>query len=799
MDSTKPKILVVDDETDLLRVLDKILTSLDYEVECLDNGPAALKSVLATFPDLVVLDVNMPEMSGLEVCKQIKENPLTRHIAVILFTAKGDVETKVSGLDYGADDYLVKGADIAEIKARIRSQLRLKQTRDELRKSNSQLAVANKRIKDELEVARRVQEGIYPKTIPNVDGFELAFKLVQARQVGGDYYDVIPLSDHEIALLIVDVSGHDISSAFIVGMAKMSFSLHIRENCNLADVFRSVNNDMVSAIKTDHHLTAFLAIINTRTQLLRYAKAGHFEQYIYRDRKKEIEVLATEGMVIGTFEDGGFEEKSCMLGPGDKLVMYTDGLIENTNPKQEQFGKERLFRLIQKGGHLPTEKFHQLLLDEQNEFCKSQRPHDDFCLMVSGLQGNPVSVGTDLKPESDVRQPASMILSDKTATKKGVAELLAQLETKQYSDALIIHYQKALHLLTSGFWLEPGSENCELKISALIEEKIFKLILTIESSNWEKVDFFTSEACRNILIHFNAAFGDIEINESGDRLIFNYEKGKITKPEEQNVKWVYKTDGTYLVVPPTISPLVTFNSIRSGLLAKNVTNANYDLIKKTLIRKTGRAVKVGPPFTFFDNEKYKNIKFSANPLEAHLTLVASQKDDKKLSLEDLGFLLARNNVCFGIKQEVLSGIADNPQPARRYLIAEAKSAVNGKNAEIIECVKIDTNLTPLEQNDGTVDYKKLDLFSAVEENTVILERKPPTPGVAGTSIFGRTLDPIPGEDKLLKAGENTAIVKGGTQLISLTSGYLYKNHKGIHVREVFYVKNNVDYATGNIN
>ncbi len=791
------KLLIVDDEPDLRVVMKRLLEKAGYHIITAEDGKTGIKTALEEKPDLILLDINMPDMSGMEVCKRLKSHVMTKEIAIILFTALSDTHTKVSGLDVGADDYLVKSADMEEVKARVRTQLRLKRLRDELSLSNRQLATAQKRINSELAVARKVQQGIYPEKVDVPSDLQLAVHLVQAQQVGGDYYDVIRLSEHETALLMVDVSGHDVASAFIVGMAKIAFSVHLKEQLSLVDTLNRVNSDLMSAIKTGHHLTAFIAVVNCRERQLRYAKGGHFDQYLYKAANGEIQALSTQGMVVGCFEDGLFEEKKTQLEPGDKLVLYTDGLLENKNKAGEPFGKTRLLTLIRQFGQYNTSDFHQALIQHHREFLGEETQVDDTCLLVAGVPqvDSPAKVSFEL--DGSEKLPTYRLFPDKAAAKKGISDILTQLDNADYPDPLILHYRKALHLLVSAFYSAPKAYQSQLKVTANISENQFTILFAAEPVH-DGPGFFVSDTAQNILLHFDSDFVVIDINESGTRLVFRCNKANLRRETQKEIEWKSAPEAEYLLVPPDVSPLLTVESIKHDLIKKKVLNGNFDLIKKALLGKEGKFVMVGPPFEYYDFQKNSYFELNVTAQEAVLQIKKLQPKDLCLTEKDILFLLEHHHVCHGLREEEIKSLVLQPTVNKVYQLAKASEPVEGKDAQLFQKVKIDPTLSPLERKDGTVDYKILDLIPAVEVGTVIMEKTPPTPGTAGRSVYGRSLDAMPGNDIALQAGENTAVTDGGTKLVARTSGYLYKNNQGIHVREVFYVKENVDYSTGNI-
>lgn len=355
MENNPTKVLLIEDSPDdtiLVREMLDTTKNACFDLECFDNLSSGLARMASGGFDVVLCDLSLPDSHGLitfdKVHQRAGKNP------VILFTGLSDETVAIEAVKKGAQDYLIKGrADAGLLVRSIRYAIErtgLQKKLDEfhgkekqrLEELNRKLDAANKEIDGELAIARKVQEGLYPQEIPQMDGLEIAAGIFQARQVGGDYYDIIRINEQEMAFLVVDVAGHDIASAFVVGMAKISFNSHILNHSSLAEIFKHVNDDMVKVIQNNLFLSAFLAVINTHTRTLRYAKAGHFNQILYRARKKEIEILGTDGLLIGCMQDGSFEEKACQIAPDDKLFLYTDGLFENRNPQGEQYGEKRI-------------------------------------------------------------------------------------------------------------------------------------------------------------------------------------------------------------------------------------------------------------------------------------------------------------------------------------------------------------------------------------------------------------------------------------------------------------------------
>src|SRR5215813_295455 len=208
-----PTILVVDDSPVNLSVLVRILEGSSYRILVARSGKAALEIARRTQPDLILLDVAMPEMTGFEVCREIKQDATTVDTIVIFLSALGDVADKVSGLDLSAADYITKPFQSEEVLARVRGQLLRKQLERELRESRDFLA-------KELQSAGNMQKLLLPRTLPSIGSVKFAAHYRTSLHASGDYYDVFPLDAGRVGVFIADVSGHGARAGVIMAMVR---------------------------------------------------------------------------------------------------------------------------------------------------------------------------------------------------------------------------------------------------------------------------------------------------------------------------------------------------------------------------------------------------------------------------------------------------------------------------------------------------------------------------------------------------------------------------------------------------
>src|ERR1700758_673275 len=263
----KKTVLLVDDAPANIQVVNSILKDI-YKIRIATNGAKALELAKADPPpDLVLLDVMMPEMDGYEVCTRLKADPITREIPVIFLTGQTEVEDETRGFDVGAVDYIHKPFSPAVVKARVQTHLVLRGIRE-------QLAQQLLTIQKELETARQIQMSILPSEIPKIDGLDIAARYVPMTSVAGDFYDFIVVDNKRIGIFVADVSGHGMPAALIASMLKIALSAQAAHAADPARVLLGLNQALCGKFER-HYVTAAYVFLDMLKGTLTYAGAGH--------------------------------------------------------------------------------------------------------------------------------------------------------------------------------------------------------------------------------------------------------------------------------------------------------------------------------------------------------------------------------------------------------------------------------------------------------------------------------------------------------------------------------------------
>ena len=396
-DSAK-RILIVDDSRTNVTLLEKSLRHCGYEIISALNGLQAIKVLAAAFeegnpPDLVLLDVMMPGMDGFETCRRLKEMAARQEyfIPIVLLTSLDSVEDKVAGFESGAEDYLVKPPDRQELLARVRSMIRIKDLQDGLMKANRELETTQNQLQREFQVVGDLQLSFLPKVYPSHPELSLAAVYEPSEMAGGDYYDVIKIDEEHWGLVVADVTGHGASAAVVMAVTHLLMHSFVNTFHFPSTALKVVNEKLNAHLTSDHHfVTMFYGILCLKPKsaernemMFTYASAGHNPMYIVRSRTGEVEELHTKmGFPLRSFESDEYDEARVDLQPGDKLVLFTDGLIENCDDRGKILGEAPITKALremrEKGAEETANGLYQLLADH----CGDTPFRDDITVFV---------------------------------------------------------------------------------------------------------------------------------------------------------------------------------------------------------------------------------------------------------------------------------------------------------------------------------------------------------------------------------------------------------------------------------
>ena len=371
-------VLVVDDSPVNLQVLVRTLHGTGHRILAARDGRSALDIVRRARPDLVLLDVMMPEIDGFEVCRTIKADPEAHDTVVIFLSALGDVSDKVSGLQLGAVDYITKPIQAEEVLARVATHLTRQHLERELRRSRD-------RLNRELASAGRMQRLILPPQLPEHPTVRFAASYQTSRHAGGDYYDVLPLADGRFGVMVADVSGHGAPAAILMAMIRAALHSHPAVHDDPAAVLQALNAHFEYLWDTEMFATAIYATVDAGRREVRMACAGHPPPLLVRagEPARPLVVDAVPPLVMMPFDR--VPVSSVELVAGDRVLFYTDGVTERLDGEGRMYDQPRLSATLAAAASRPAAAVVDEVVADLERFAGGHEPEDDVTLVAIGF------------------------------------------------------------------------------------------------------------------------------------------------------------------------------------------------------------------------------------------------------------------------------------------------------------------------------------------------------------------------------------------------------------------------------
>jgi len=407
-------LLVVDDNPENRDMLTRRLQRRGYVVAEAENGARALELAAGTEFDVVLLDVMMPVMDGLETLRRLRETRSVAELPVIMATAKGESDDVVQALGMGANDYVTKPINFPVALARIETQLSLRRAVQEIRRLEGDLAVRNReleavnaslslsnaRMKRDLVAAARIQQAFLPAAAPAVGGARFAWQCRPCDELGGDTLNVVPLDDRHVGVFIVDVSGHGVPAALLsVTVSRLlsrmtDSSPLVRRGSNGSSALEIVPPAEVAAEltsrfpfdpETRQYFTCVYGVLDCATGEFRYVCAGH-PGPIHVPRGgapvRHQHAARPIGILPAALAAGGYADHVVALAPGDRVYLFTDGITEAENAAEEQFGPERLLDALAECRGAPLQASVEAIVDRLEEWCGGSSFADDVSVLA---------------------------------------------------------------------------------------------------------------------------------------------------------------------------------------------------------------------------------------------------------------------------------------------------------------------------------------------------------------------------------------------------------------------------------
>ena len=397
-DILNAKILVVDDNATNVSLLERMLHSAGYTSVTSTNDPHAVYELYRENRyGLILLDLQMPGMDGFQVMEGLKEIEGDGYLPVLVTTA--EPSHKLRALKAGAKDFVSKPFDLAELRARVHNILQVRLLHLESKRCNQMLEETvreleasrevirlktideQKKSERELALAQETQESLLPRIVPQFENFHIHAFNNPTRYVGGDFYDFLQLDSGDWMGVLADVSGKGMSAALLSSMTLGALSAELRSRTNPSEALDRVNWLLCERSLSFQFVTLFLFVLRPDGEG-QFISAGHNPAYLYRSAPRTIEQLESNNCAVGIFDAVSWQSGVLKLYLGDILVVYSDGLTDAEDPREEMFGEERLLEVIRRDAPAGSQAVQQGILKAVADFTQGMPQTDDITFVV---------------------------------------------------------------------------------------------------------------------------------------------------------------------------------------------------------------------------------------------------------------------------------------------------------------------------------------------------------------------------------------------------------------------------------
>ena len=328
----KKRILIIDDEESVRDFMKKILTRSGYIIFTASDGREAIDMLGTVYVDLIILDMNMPNMNGIDVLRHIRNSNLTNK-PVLMVSGSHDSDLRTESYKLGAYDFITKPEHTEVMLKRIENGLKIGEILD-----------FNEFMKVELFMAKKLQKYIFPEPENISEYIDIYAMNLPLSDIGGDLYDYIHFRNNKILLFVADVSGHSISASIFTAIVKMVFRNAVKTTENPGEIMTIVNRELSMSLPVESFVTMFCCLIDGLTGSIQYSNAGHPKPYII-GKNRCIELTENDPF-LGPIKDTEYPSYNAVINNDEILFIYTDGLLDLIDDEFRQINPDVFLNML---------------------------------------------------------------------------------------------------------------------------------------------------------------------------------------------------------------------------------------------------------------------------------------------------------------------------------------------------------------------------------------------------------------------------------------------------------------------
>ena len=371
----KSDLLVVDDDQLNRMLIGKYLENEGHQVTFAANGLEAFELMSKNTFDLMLLDIEMPEMNGYQVLETIMKDPQRPDLPIIVTSAIEELDSVVRCIEMGAEDYLIKPVNQILLKARINASLEKKHLRDKQ-------TLTLRRLEREMEIARNTQLSILPEKLPDPIGYDFGALMVPARAVGGDFYDFIPMKDNHWGIMIGDVADKGLPAALYMTLTYSLLRSEATRETSPDQALVNVNHYLLGMNASNMFVTVLCGILDTRSHKFSYARAGHLAPLILDSAGNIKSIPIQQSQPIGIFEHLQLDIGEISVPENSTLLLFSDGITEAVSDADEQFDEEQFTLVLKESCQLSPDAICKKIWHAVQYHSGSLPQQDDFTILA---------------------------------------------------------------------------------------------------------------------------------------------------------------------------------------------------------------------------------------------------------------------------------------------------------------------------------------------------------------------------------------------------------------------------------
>src|ERR1051326_4896881 len=368
-----PRVLIADDQAHILEALQFLLRGRGFSTESISHPARVLRALETQHFDAVLMDLNYSRGTvegeeGLELVSRIRS--LDSLLPVVVMTAWSSVDLAVEAMRRGASDFVQKPWENHELIEKLQHQLSSARAQRKVQRQHD----------EELEEARRIQDSLLPKKLPLIPGYEIAAITQPLRFVGGDYYNVARVSEHETAVCIADVAGKGLPAALMMSSLQAALKPLMWQKLAPRELCHRLNRILCDITPVGKFISFFYAVLDSANRRLTYCNCGHNPPLLVRADGSAAELEAA-GAVLGQFPQWSYDQSELQMQAGDKLLIFTDGLVEACNANDEFFGEQAVIDIARENLNSGADDLMATLIRAASQHT-GQHFQDDASLIV---------------------------------------------------------------------------------------------------------------------------------------------------------------------------------------------------------------------------------------------------------------------------------------------------------------------------------------------------------------------------------------------------------------------------------